>query len=193
MKFFDALLKDTDIPARVSGVSQVRNPENPLPLAPYPDMNSPHTDTHQQEKSVRDSSNEDAQTNRETSKGSHLSHASPHDKDERSNVASVEPSDAIQPWNPELIDHALRSGRFVRIWSRVLDGWCVWVRDEAIKEMASRRYPGTPVFTLAELKVLIASNCPPTHLRGIAHVRTVFGNTCSIQVKRTQTEIKENQ
>jgi hypothetical protein len=192
MKFFDALLKDTDLPARVSGVSQVRKPENPPPLAAYPVMSSPHTDTHRHEKSVRDSSNEDAQTNRETSKGSHLSHASPINASETTKVGCAEPSDAIQPWNPELIDHALRTGRFIRIWSRVLDGWCVWVRDEQIKAMASLRYPGTPVFTLAELKTLVASNCPPTHLQGIAQVRSVFGNSCSIQMERLQTDMKGN-
>jgi hypothetical protein len=193
MKFFDALLNDTDLPARVSGVSQVRKPENPQPLEAYPDMNSPHTNTHQQKKSVRDSSNEDAQANQQTTEGSHLSHASPINASEKAKVGCAEPSDAIQPWNPELIDHALRTGRFIRIWSRVLDGWCVWVRDEATRTMASRRYPGIPVFTLAELKALVASNCPPTHLRGIAQVRSVFGNSCSIHVERIQTEMKEKQ
>ena len=193
MKFFTDLLNEDDLPVSVSGVSQVRKLESPLRSPACPGLEHSHTDTPRIDERVRDALNEDVQANHKTNELSHLSHASLLVADECLKTSNAEPSDAIQPWNPELIYHALRTGRFVRIWSRTLNGWCVWVRDDGVKAMASRRYPDTPVFTLAELKTLTASRCPPEHLRGIAHTRAVFGNTCPIHVDRLQTEPKEIQ
>ncbi len=195
MRFFDDLIKSTD---DISGVRDARDER----LQKFASVNtSLHDEYFSPPKQtsniagVRSTSKATIPSDPEVEAHSHNSHLSL-DKDDvlRSEIQkrTNKIQDTIQPWNPDLIECALSSGRFVRIWSRTLGRWCVWVRDEEGKSLASRRFPETPVFTLAELKILVEAQCSSNHLKCISEVRAILGNECKIQLEGSQDERSEN-
>jgi hypothetical protein len=61
-------------------------------------------------------------------------------------------------WDSHLIWKRIHQREPVRIWSRVLDEWVLWVRDEEERANALRKYPGLGIYTLVELEHLIKTS-----------------------------------
>lgn len=58
-------------------------------------------------------------------------------------------------WDSDLIGERIQRGERVRIWSKVLGEYVLWVRDEVIRACATREYPELVAYTMAELEHLV--------------------------------------
>jgi hypothetical protein len=90
----------------------------------------------------------------------------------------------IQPlkrpeWDDQKVFNTIQSSGLIRIWSRVLHEWVLWIRDEGVRLRASQKFPQLVSYTLDELEHLVRIRSE-VHLRAIHETKKVFGSAARI-------------
>ena len=78
-------------------------------------------------------------------------------------------------WDSNLIWERIQKGELVRIWSRVLSDWVLWVRDENVRIQAMQEFPHLASYTVTELEHLVRIRSE-VHLRAVHDANQFFGS-----------------
>jgi|GEM_PF-2892589 len=90
------------------------------------------------------------------------------------------PQDALsrmQSWDHQKVWDTLLRGIPVKIWSVVLGEWIFWVRDTKVAEKTATKYPGIPIYTLQELKIMTQTKWTREYLQKMHLNKSVLGAT----------------
>ena len=83
----------------------------------------------------------------------------------------------MQLWDHQKVQDTILRGYPIRIWSVVLGEWIFWVRDSKIAEKIVIKYPGVPIYTLQELKIMTEARWTREYLQKMHLNKSVLGAT----------------
>lgn len=88
-------------------------------------------------------------------------------------------SHPVPSWDSQAIWSALMAGKVVRIWSRTLREWILWVRDEKVKPKPSTTDSEKKLaaYTIAELRTLTQAKPTPDELIKLHQSKFILGGT----------------
>jgi len=82
-------------------------------------------------------------------------------------------------WDDQTVFNTIQSTGLIRIWSRVLHEWVLWIRDEGVRLRASQKFPQLVSYTLVELEHLVRIRSE-VHLRAAHEAKKVFGSNARL-------------
>jgi len=83
----------------------------------------------------------------------------------------------ITPWNDQKIWEAIQLGFSVKVWSRTLQAWVYWVKDDQIKAALINQGVSIAIYTLTELQAIISDSWSIEQLRKIHMAKEILGGT----------------
>jgi hypothetical protein len=81
------------------------------------------------------------------------------------------------------IGRRISVGAPVHIWSKTVERWVYWVKDEDIKLVVENENPEAIVFTLAEIKILIEEGCDAVGLSAVCEAKSILRGSVIMEKK----------